>query len=153
MIIRPPSHDTCGECWKYKNELTTTSRMMNQAHRNQIRSSLMEEIIPVNEENVHSQTEENVSIEPNNERNPNLDESNTTEKTTRERDDHQELGEGEHAGDQYKNNYVKNTNNDIEDNYNIVLHNNVDKYQCMTVIYWMSQIVNSHLLLLGQKRC
>ena len=32
MIIRPPSHDTCSECFKYKNELNTTSRMINQTN-------------------------------------------------------------------------------------------------------------------------
>ena len=93
MIIRPPSHDTCGECWKYKNELTTTSHMLNQANRNRVCSSLMDELIPVNKETVWSQRmEANVAIEPNNskEQIQNVDDT-TTERTTRVTDDHQEL--------------------------------------------------------------
>ena len=44
VMIRPPSHDTCGECWKYKNALGTTSRIINTANRERIRSTLVDEI-------------------------------------------------------------------------------------------------------------
>ena len=37
MRIRPPSHDTCGECWKFKNELGVTTRLQNEANRQKIR--------------------------------------------------------------------------------------------------------------------
>ena len=33
MKIRPPSHDTCAKCWKYRNELGVVLRLQNEASR------------------------------------------------------------------------------------------------------------------------
>ena len=40
MMIRPPSHDTCAECWRYKNHLGITSRLTNNENRKTMRSNL-----------------------------------------------------------------------------------------------------------------
>ena len=39
MTIRPPSQNTCAECWKYRNELGVVSRLQNEAARLQIRNN------------------------------------------------------------------------------------------------------------------
>ena len=36
MNIRPPSHDTCAKCWKYRNELGVVSRLQNKVSRCQV---------------------------------------------------------------------------------------------------------------------
>ena len=39
MKIRPPSHDTCAEYWKYRNELGVVSRLQNDASRREVREN------------------------------------------------------------------------------------------------------------------
>ena len=43
MTIQPPSHDTCVECWKYKNELDAISCVTNDKRRAQVFSSSLRE--------------------------------------------------------------------------------------------------------------
>ena len=68
MFIRPPSHDTCAECWKYKNELGKISRLQNETRRSALHSQLSAEYIAHLEVNVRNNiqnTKENMNINAN----------------------------------------------------------------------------------------
>ena len=45
MKIRPPSEDTCNECWKYTTELRTISRRMKSEVRRRNREENSNDII------------------------------------------------------------------------------------------------------------
>ena len=63
MTIRPPSHDTCAECWKYKNALGVTSRLRNDANRREHRDTMNSEIANLDVNNEDNNEDNNNNLQ------------------------------------------------------------------------------------------
>ena len=76
MTIRPPSHDTCAECWKYRNELGVVSRLQNEAARLQIRNNFDCEN-QLEDEDTNMNDQDDTTNEDHSNDNNNVNSSNT----------------------------------------------------------------------------